>query len=299
MTPQRIGFIGFGEVGSVFAAAIHQRGAATVAAYDTLLETSGGSVELEKRAPGGAVRFLALTELVERCEWIISTVTTTSAVAAAEAAARSLAPGKTYVDLNSTAPGVKQEVARIITTTGAHFVEGAILSAIGVSGASAKILIADPKGPTSAETLSRCGLNAIYYSAEIGRPAAFKLLRSVFSKGMEALLIEFLVAGHRAGIKDDLWREVVELFDRGSFERTATNWIASHANAHERRYHEVIQVARELRALGVEPIVTEATERFFRRSGELGLKQTFAGRHPTRDEVIAALARASTSPASA
>ena len=35
----------------------------------------------------------------------------------------------------------------------------------------------------------------------------FKMLRSVFSKGMEALLIEFLVAAERAGIRADLWAE--------------------------------------------------------------------------------------------
>jgi hypothetical protein len=89
----------------------------------------------------------------------------------------------------------------------------------------------------------------------------------------------------------------VELFDRGSFERTATNWIASHAAAHERRYHEVSQVVDELRALGVEPIVTEATEKIFRRSGELGLKQKFSGRAPTRDEVIALIAQTTQPPA--
>jgi 3-hydroxyisobutyrate dehydrogenase-like beta-hydroxyacid dehydrogenase len=253
---------------------------------------------LQQRTPEAAVRFLPLAELVEGSDWILSTVTTHAAEAAAQAATPWLGPGKTYVDFNSTSPEVKQEIARLVSATGAHFVEGAILSAIGVSGAAAKILIGDPSGPASAETLSRYGLNAVYYSAEIGRPAAFKLLRSVFSKGMEALLIEFLVAGHRAGIQNDLWREVVELFDRGSFERTATNWIASHATAHERRYHEVVQVADQLRALGVTPIITEATERFFRRSGELGLNTAFAGRQPSRDEVIAIVAAHSSQPPS-
>jgi 3-hydroxyisobutyrate dehydrogenase-like beta-hydroxyacid dehydrogenase len=296
MTPLRIGFIGFGEVGSVFAAAIAQRGAASVAAYDALFDQAGGAAELQKRAANAAVRFLPRAELVRECDWIVSTVTTTAALAAAQAAAGGLGVGKTYVDLNSTAPAVKQEVARVVGASGAHFVEGAILSAIGVSGAAAKILIGDADGPASAEALARCGLNAVFYSREIGRAAAFKLLRSVFSKGMEALLIEFLVAGHRAGLQDDLWREVVELFDRGSFERTATNWVASHATAHERRYHEVSQVVEELRALGVDPIMTAAAEEVFRRSGDLRLKQKFSGHAPTRDEVIARLARATQHP---
>ena len=46
---------------------------------------------------------------------------------------------------------------------------------------------------------------------------------------------------------------------------------ALHASAHERRYHEVKQVAAVLRALGIEPTITAATEAFFARSASLGL----------------------------
>ena len=46
---------------------------------------------------------------------------------------------------------------------------------------------------------------------------------------------------------------------------------AHHGGAHGRRYHEVRQVAEVLRGLGIEPTITSATERFFERSGQLGL----------------------------
>jgi hypothetical protein len=63
-------------------------------------------------------------------------VTTREAAAAAENCAPYLRDGRMYVDLNSTGPGVKRELDRIVRRRGGHFVEGAILGAVGVTGAA-------------------------------------------------------------------------------------------------------------------------------------------------------------------
>ena len=292
----RVGFIGFGEVASVFSEALRQRNV-EVAAHDVLLDRPGGLEMLRGRDRSGAMRFLPLPELLAGVDCVLSTVTTSVAVAAARNAAAHLRPRHTYVDLNATSPAIKREVAAIVSATGAHFVEGAILGAIGVTGAQTKILLGDEQGGQSAEMLARVGLNTVFYSRELGKASTFKMLRSVFSKGLEALLLEYLVAGKRAGMQDDLWQEIVELFTQNSFERVATNWIQTHATAHERRYHEVVQVAGVLRELGLEPVLTGATENFFQRSGALALKDAFAGKKPTRDEVIAFMERTLAAPA--
>ena len=286
----RIGFIGFGEVAAVLAEALASRGV-ELHAYDVLLDRPEGAATLRGRDRSGSVRFAPLAEMIGAVDCILSTVTTAVAVDVARRAAAHLRRGQTYVDLNATSPATKQEMAGIVGAVGGSFVEGAILGAIGVSGAKTKILLGGTQAGAVAAQLERLGLHTVFYCADVGPASAFKLLRSVFSKGMEALLLEALVAGHRAGIQDDLWREMVELFSANSFERVAANWIATHATAHERRYHEVVQVAAELRALGVEPLMTAGTEEFFRRSNALALKAKFAGRAPQADDVIAALAR--------
>jgi hypothetical protein len=112
------------------------------------------------------------------------------------------------------------------------------------------------------ELAGELGLNARFYSEEIGKASMFKMLRSVFSKGMEALLLEFLVAAERGGIRADLWNEVTTLFANQPFEKVALNWVRSHSGAHERRCHEVEQVAEVLRGLGVEPVMTPQPTRY-------------------------------------
>ena len=260
----RIAFIGFGEVASAFSAALAARGA-RIAAYDV-------RAERRKAAESLGVSFGALSDALQGADYVFSTVTTSVARLAAEQCAPRLRPGQHYVDLNATDPGVKKEIQRVIEPSRAAFVEGALLGAVGVTGAKTEILLGGPAARRAEQDLAgTLGLNARFYSEEIGKASMFKMLRSVFSKGMEALLIEFLAAGERAGIRDDLWKEVTGLFATQPFEKVAANWVRSHASAHERRYHEVKQVAAVLRALGIEPTITAATEAFFARSASLGL----------------------------
>jgi 3-hydroxyisobutyrate dehydrogenase-like beta-hydroxyacid dehydrogenase len=282
-----IGFVGFGEVASRLAATLQRHGA-EIAAYDVVLERSDGMETLKERAGDAAVEFVPLADLVACSELVLSTVTTDVALDAAKACAPHL-NGHVFADLNATSPGIKQAVAEIIASHGAHFVEGAILGAIGVTGARTRILVCGDRGATVAETLTRLGLNVGFYGAEIGRASTFKMLRSVFSKGMEALLLETLLAARRAGVADDVWREIVETLDERSFAEVGGNWMRTHGSAHARRYHEMTQVEGLLRELGVEPLLTCATTAFFERSTRAALSTAFRASPKDPEEVLGAL----------
>ena len=271
----RVAFIGFGEVAAAFSAALTARGA-EVRAHD-----------VKARPPAAGVALLPLADALRGASLVLSTVTTSVALEAARQCVPHLAAGQTYVDLNATDPARKHEIERVITPTGAAFVEGAILGAVGVAGARTEILLGGPHARAAEAVLAGAlGLNARFYSERVGQASMFKMLRSVFSKGLEALLIEFLVAGERAGIRDDLWREVTGLMAQHPFERTAGNWVRSHATAHARRRVEVQQVAGVLRQLGLEPVMTAATQAFFERSGALGLAQQFPETPAAMDDVV-------------
>jgi len=184
------------------------------------------------------------------------------------------------------APSLKVEVGEIIRTSGADFVEGAILGAVGATGAGTRILVGGEKGREVAKTLTRLGLHVSYYSPEIGKASMFKMLRSIFSKGLEALILELLIAGKRAGLEEDLWKDITEFMTRNPFDRVASNWVRTHAVAYERHYHEMVQVAETMWELGVEPVMTSGTEAFFKRSLSLGLKEAFLEKPSSMEAVI-------------
>ena len=282
------GFLGFGEVASRFTQRLHDRGA-RVLAYDVLLDRPGGRDVLVSRAVGAPPDLLPLPDVTAQADIVLSTVTTDVALSAATACVPLLRAGQVYVDLNATSPSVKRETASVIAPSGADFVEGAILSAIGVAGADAKVLLCGARASELAAVLSKLGLNAHAYGIEIGKASSFKMLRSVFSKGIEALLIECLLAGRRAGIEQALWEEIVATMDAASFDDVGGNWVRTHATAHARRSHEMRQVADVLRELRVDAPMTAATLALFERSTRIALKDAFPAPPASAAEVIAAL----------
>ncbi len=270
----RISVIGFGEVGACFSKALRSKGA-ELRAYDSLLERAESDKIKSRMAEAGA-QSGSLAEVVQAAEFVLSTVTTQHAASVAEACVPLLRPGQFFVDLNSTSPATKVQIGRILQPSDCDFVEGAILGAVGATGADTRILAGGEKGARAAELLSRYGLNVSYYSPEIGKASTFKMLRSIFSKGLETLLLELLIAGKRAGIDADLWADITDFMGKKSFAAIGENWIQTHAVAYERRYHEMVQVIETMREIGIEPIMSDATTSFFKRSLALHLDSAFS-----------------------
>lgn len=102
------------------------------------------------------------------------------------------------------------------------------------------------------------------------------MIRSIFSKGMETLLIETLLSARRAGVLDEIWDEILQTLAPDRVQRTLETWICSHALSSERRYHEMVEVARFQEELNVQPILTRAAADVFRRSNGLGIAAAFA-----------------------
>jgi len=281
----KIGFIGFGEAASIFSKEMSNKGA-EIRVYDILITQKNGLEIIRSRILNNNIQINFLKEVIIKSDYILSTVPSQFAKNVAKECAEHLKPNKIYVDLNSTSPFVKIEIGRIIESSKAYFVEGAILGAVGITGPKTHALTTGEKGKEVAEIFTNLGLNFSYYSPEIGKASMFKMLRSIFSKGIEAMLLEFLIAGKKAGIEKDLWDDITDFMSKKPFDQIAANWIKTHVIAYERRYHEITQVIETMKELGIEPIMTSGTEAFFRRSLSLELKENFLKKPDSFEEVI-------------
>jgi 3-hydroxyisobutyrate dehydrogenase-like beta-hydroxyacid dehydrogenase len=284
MSTPCVGIIGLGEVGLTFGLAMAETGA-EVLGYDVRFVEPGGSRKQELPAVPG-IRPVAYAELFSRAAIILSTVTTDVALEAARSAVPYLSGKHIYVDLNSTSRAAKMRLAEVVSGSGARFVEGAILGAVGASGAKTRVILTGPAAQEIAETLNGLGLNCEEFGQQFGDGASFKMLRSIFSKGLEALLLEMLAAARRAGLEDEVWSEIAGFMASHPFEKVARSWIESHAVAYERRYYEMAQVVETLHELDVEPLMSEATLAFFKRSLGLGLDEAFRQKPESAEEVI-------------
>ncbi|GEO07459.1 hypothetical protein AAE02nite_51230 [Adhaeribacter aerolatus] len=286
----KIGIIGFGTVGSVLAA-IFKRTGTPFAVYDTLLEAPASKAAILAKAQEHNAQMLALPDLIAQSTHLISAVTTQVAETVATACLPYLQENQFFIDCNSTSPGIKINIQNIIHTGKANFVEGVITNAVNPGDTSIQVLIGGDQGEEIAALLQQGGIKAKFYAKEVGKASMFKMLRSIFSKGVEVLLLEMLVAAQKAGIQSDLWQEITAFIDSKPFAEIGETWMKSHAVAYERRYYEMQQVIDTMQEIGASPILTTATLQYFKQSMALDLKSFFPQAPVNAEAVIAVLAK--------
>ena len=196
--PPRIGIIGYGEAGRAFGSGLARTGAA-VATYDILVPTpEGAAIRANAAADGVAVR-TAAGEAIEGATIVLSLVPADEARAVAAEAAGHLRAGQLFMDMNSVSPREKMAGAAIVEKSGAGYVEATIMAPVIENGLASEVLLAGPAAPEAQDILSRLGMVLSVVGDRFGAAAAVKLCRSVVIKGIEAILVESMLAARQYG----------------------------------------------------------------------------------------------------
>ena len=256
----QLSFIGFGEAGRAFAPAVVRSGA-VVRACDVLSEEGGYQNAFTKN---GVIGSNSYADTLRDAELILSLVTADQSLVAAEAAASNIPNGAVYCDMNSVAPDTKKQAADMIENAGGHYVDVAIMAPVHPKRESVPLLLSGPVAPKSAERLRAAGFaNCRVVGTEIGAASMIKMIRSIVIKGQEALTAEMILAARNAKVEEEVvnslgsdWQEKVAYH----LERMTTHG--------ERRAVEMEEVAKTLKALGIDPLMTCGTITRQRRMAE-------------------------------
>jgi 3-hydroxyisobutyrate dehydrogenase-like beta-hydroxyacid dehydrogenase len=257
-----IGFIGVGEAGSTIAQGLRSAGVSRLCAFDINTASPGLGAIIQTRAAESQTRLVGSSaELAGVSDVILSTVTSSSALDAATQTAPFLTPRHTYADLNSVSPDLKREVEAIVAATGAGFVEAAVMAPVGPYGHRVPMLLGGSAAPAFVEALEPLGMHLTVLPGQVGTAAAVKMCRSIVVKGLEALLVECVIAADRYGAEAHVFGSLNESFPGLDWKKLA-GYMTERAVVHGvRRAREMEEVAETLRAVGIEPIMAEATAR--------------------------------------
>jgi len=277
-----IGFVGFGEAGSIIASGLRSAGVAGIFAYDIKPKTSDVVTIVDSPQA-----------LAASSDVIFSAVTSSSALEAATQNAPFLTARHTYADINSVSPALKQGIERVISRTGATFVEVAVMAPVSPYGHKVPMLLGGAGAKAFADTMTPFGMRMdVLAGAKVGSAAAVKMCRSIVVKGIEALLFECVMAATKFDADDLVFASLKETWPGIDWKKLA-DYTSGRVVVHgERRAREMEEVAETLKAIGIDPIMAEATARRQDWSAHMNLRAHFGPEGPkTYQEVVDVIER--------
>ena len=249
----RVGLIGYGEVGRILAEDLRARGAAWLGAYDLKLDTGAEGPLREHALAHGVTLTASPAALTADCDLLISAVTASQTVAAADACAERLTRGTWFVDFNSASPGAKQDAAARIEAAGGRYVEGAVMTSVPPHRIRVPLLLGGPHAAMLAPQLAALGFCPQVASERLGVASASKMCRSVMIKGLEALIIESLTAARAYGVEDAVLASLQATFPGIEWERQAAYFFQRVIRHGRRRAEEMREAARTMQEAGLAP----------------------------------------------
>lgn len=277
----KLGFIGFGEAGFHLASGLRGTGLTHISAYDINTHTPGPDEKIQQRASESEVTLVkSNAELTRASDIVLSTVTANRARDAAEQTAPFLEARHFYADLNSVSPALKQDIGQIIAARGARFVEIAIMSPVPPHGHRVPMFLGGAHAQDFVDRLAPYGMNLEVISEQIGAASATKMCRSIIVKGLEALLLECVLGAVPYGADERVFATLEETMPGMNWKKLASYMVGRVVEHGDRRARELEEVAATLRAIGVEPIMAEATARRQDWCAKLELFSQFGGRVP-------------------
>lgn len=259
--PLRITLTGFGDVGQAYAAALQQQGLVPRIHHPRPREAAltaaarlGLAIETD---PAAAYR---------DCELVLNVASGAHALSIARAARPVLAPDAVFADLSSAAPAALRKAATYFEA--GCYVDVAIMGAVSIHGHATPLLASGSGASRVRDLLAPFGfpIETMPGSAP-GDATALKLVRSILTKGMDAVIVECMLVAEALGLRDALLGQIDDL-DRSSLSELMAMFVRTHVPHAQRRLHEVEAIRDTLRDLDVPLIVTPAVQQRYARTVE-------------------------------
>jgi len=254
----QIALIGYGEVGRILGEDLRAVGHEATA-FDLKLRSDAGKPMRAHAAAHRVTLAESHGDAVRSAELVVSAVTASQTVAAAEACAGGLRAGSFFLDLNSASPGAKLTAAEHIARGGGRYVEGAVMTSVPPHRIKVPLLLGGPHAGALLPALDDLGFAARVASDQLGIASATKMCRSVMIKGLEAMVIESFSAARRYGVEGALIKSLRETFPGVDWEKQAAYFFQRVIEHGRRRAEEMREAAATVREAGLQPWSAAAT----------------------------------------
>jgi 3-hydroxyisobutyrate dehydrogenase-like beta-hydroxyacid dehydrogenase len=269
---ERIAFIGFGEAGQTIGRGLLGASAARIRAYDIAGEA------LDKARSMGVDAARDHAEAAREADIVFLAVTASSSLQAAQSCLPGLRNGQLFLDINSVSPQRKIETAARVAATGALYVDVAVMAPVAPYLHKVPCLIGGPGAEPLLPRARAMGMKMDFVSAEVGQASAIKMFRSIMIKGLEALVLESMLAASEYRVEERVLASLKETYPALDWEKLAGYMLERVVSHGKRRAAEMREVAETLQGIGIEPLMAGATAARQQWLADLKVKEQLGGR---------------------
>lgn len=286
----RFAFVGFGALAYTLAAGLRAAGVDDVRVFVRPPPDAAAAAALLRRLEAAGVeRRRTLDSAVRDADVVVAAVPAAAAREVVERCVPSLGAGSLYVDPAPLSPQAKRAANELVQAAGAAYVDAAVLGTVETSGFGVSIAAAGPGAAAFRELVVPLGMDVSVLEGPPGRATALKLLRSVYMKGRDALILEMLLAARRHGLEREVAESIGGAGEQVAFPELASRVMASLALYANRRAEELGASADLVAEVGVEPLVTSAGAERLRLLAQLDLRDRLRGERPQSFHDVLAL----------
>ena len=255
---QRIGVMGYGEVGKTFALGLIPH-VQSILMWDIKLSDASQAVELTNHAKMyGIAVAQSVQDLCSHSDLIISCVTASQTKVVAQSVASFISKDTFFLDLNSASPGTKQSCSDIINAAGGVYVEAGVMTSVPPYGIRVPMLLGGKEAHQLQILLADWGCDVNTVSDQLGVASAIKMCRSIMIKGLEALVIESYTTARHYGVEDHMLATMAETFPTIDWPKQGAYFYSRVVQHGKRRAEEMRESALTVEETGVVSTLTSA-----------------------------------------
>ena len=278
----KIGFIGFGEAAYCISLGLRQEKApCDIFAYDTMMDNGEMGPIIRSRAKEANVELLDTPQkVVSKGNVIIAAVPSSYTIDVCKSAASCLKPGQIYADISSSTPDTKKKVWELLKHKDVLFADAAVLGSIPQDKHKVPITASGNGAQAFLEALSPMGMKITVTGERVGDASAIKLVRSIFMKGIAALMAETTQAAIRCDVAEQVVASIGKSMDGISFEEHLTRLIVGTAIHAKRRGAELVGSVEMCEEAGVPHDISDSAIIWHERLAAYNLGPKYSANRP-------------------
>lgn len=209
-----IGFIGYGEAAYNISLGLRGEGVTGIRANDAMMDHEVMGKQVRSRAEQAGVTLVrSAREVAQWADLVFAAVPSSFTLDVCNEIKDILRPGQLYVDVSASTPGTKELIWDAVKDTGVLFVDAAMLGSLPKDKHQVPITASGNGAEKFRELMTPYGMKITLAGEKAGSASAIKLVRSIFMKGIAALMIEMLQAADAYGVSDEVVASVSKSMD--------------------------------------------------------------------------------------